>query len=48
MSKKNKTVTMQAAVAVTKMENGLNYLQVLPDDPRVGMVEPFCEHEFHE
>ena len=42
MSKQNKTVTMQAAVAVTKMENGLNFLQVLPDDPRVGMVEPFC------
>ena len=42
MSKTNKTVTMQAEVAVTKMENGLNYLQVLPDDPRVGMTEPFC------
>ena len=36
-----KTVTLQAEVAVTEMENGMRYVQVLPDDPRVGMVTPF-------
>ena len=34
-------VTLSAAVAVTEMENGMRYVQVLPDDPRVGMVTPF-------
>ena len=41
-SKKQKTVTLSAEVAVTKMENGLRYVQVLPENPRVGLVEPFC------
>ena len=41
MSKKEKTVVLQAEVAVTEMENGMRYVQVLPDDPRVGMVTPF-------
>ena len=41
MKKKEKTVTLQAMVAVTEMENGMRYVQVLPDDPRVGMVAPF-------
>jgi hypothetical protein len=41
MSKKEKTVTLQAEVAVTEMENGMRYVQVFPDDPRVGMVTPF-------
>ena len=41
MSKKEKTVTLQAMVAVTEMESGMRYVQVLPDDPRVGMVVPF-------
>ena len=40
--KKQNMVTLQAEVAVTKMEDGLRYLQVLPENPRVGMVEPFC------
>ena len=40
-SKKQKMVTLSAQVAVTKMENGLRYLQVLPENPRVGLVEPF-------
>ena len=39
--KKQKTVTLQAEVAVTEMENGMRYVQVLPDDPRVGTVAPF-------
>lgn len=34
-------VTLSAAVAVTEMENGMRYVQVLPDDPRVGLVTPF-------
>ena len=42
MKKKNQMVTMHAEVAVTKMENGLRYVQILPDNPRVGMMEPFC------
>lgn len=42
MSKQTKMVTMQAEVAVTRMENGMRYVQILPDNPRVGMVEPFC------
>lgn len=42
MKKKNQTVTMHAEVAVTKMESGMRYLQILPENPRVGMVEPFC------
>lgn len=41
MKKMQKTVTLQAEVAVTEMENGMRYVQVLPDDPRVGMVTPF-------
>ena len=42
MKKKNQMVTMSAEVAVTKMENGMRYVQILPENPRVGMVEPFC------
>lgn len=41
MKKRQKMVTLSAAVAVTEMENGMRYVQVLPDDPRVGMVTPF-------
>ena len=41
MSKKSTMVTMNAQVAVTKTEAGLEYVQVLPDNPRVGLVEPF-------
>ena len=41
MSKRHEMVTLSAAVAVTEMENGMRYVQVLPDDPRVGMVTPF-------
>lgn len=39
---KARTVTLRAEVAVSKMENGLEYVQILPENPRVGMVEPFC------
>ena len=42
MKKKiNKTMTLSAQVAVSKSEEGMDYVQVLPDNPRVGLVEPF-------
>jgi hypothetical protein len=37
----NKTTTLSALVAVSKTETGMDYVQVMPDDPRVGLVEPF-------
>lgn len=42
--KKNlsKTTTLNALVAVSKTETGMDYVQVMPDDPRVGLVKPFC------
>ena len=36
-----KTTTLSAQVAVSKTESGMNYVQVLPDNPRVGIVKPF-------
>ena len=30
-----------ATVAFSKTETGMDYVQVLPDDPRVGLVAPF-------
>ena len=36
-----KTKTLSAQVAVSKSESGMDYVQVLPDNPRVGLVEPF-------
>ena len=36
-----KTTTLTAQMAVTKMESGMDHVQVLPDDPRVGQVEAF-------
>ena len=44
MKKNNKTIkttTLNALVAVSKTESGMDYVQVLPDDPRVGLVGPF-------
>ena len=41
MSKKIKTITLNAQVAVSKTETGMDYVQVMPDNPRVGLVEPF-------
>lgn len=40
-NKDNKTTTLSALVAVSKTEMGMDYVQVMPDDPRVGLVEPF-------
>lgn len=36
-----KTTTLNAQVAVSKTECGMDYVQVLPDNPRVGLVMPF-------
>ena len=42
MKKKSiKTTTLSALVAVSKTESGMDYVQVMPDNPRVGLVEPF-------
>ena len=35
------TVTIDAQVAISKTENGTNIVQVLPDNPCVGLVEAF-------
>jgi hypothetical protein len=39
--KKQTLVTLTAEVAVTETENGLDCVQVLPENPRVGLVKPF-------
>lgn len=36
-----KTVTLNAQVAISKTETGMNHVQVLPDNPIVGQVEAF-------
>ena len=36
-----KTTTLGALVAVSKTETGMNYVQILPNNPRIGQVEPF-------
>ena len=36
-----KTVTIDAQVAISKTETGTNIVQVLPVNPRVGLVEAF-------
>ena len=42
MTKKiSKTTTLSALVAISQAESGMDYVQVLPDNPRVGLVEPF-------
>ena len=42
MSKKGfKTTTLSALVAVSKTESGMDYVQVMPDNPSVGLVQPF-------
>ena len=42
MNKENiKTVTLNALVAVSKSENGMDYVQVMPTNPRGGVVTPF-------
>jgi hypothetical protein len=41
MGKENLTKTLSALVAVSKTETGMDYVQVMPDNPRVGQVKPF-------
>lgn len=42
MSKSSKkTTTLSALVAVSKTESGMDYVQVMPDSPSVGLVLPF-------
>ena len=36
-----KTTTLSAQVAVSKTESGMDYVQVMPDNPSVGMTEAF-------
>ena len=38
---KAKTITLNAQVTVSKNETGMDYVQVLPDNPCVGQVAPF-------
>ena len=41
MKKAFKTKTLTATMAVSKTETGLDYVQVIPDNPCVGQVEKF-------
>ena len=34
-------MTVSALVAVSRSESGMDYVQVMPDNPRVGLTEPF-------
>ena len=40
-NKLNKTVTVNGMMAVTKSDLEMDYVQFLPDEPRVGLVTPF-------
>ena len=40
-AKNFKTTTLSALVAVSKTESGMDYVQVMPENPSVGLVEPF-------
>jgi len=37
----NKTITLSAQMVVSRSENGLDLVQVLPDNPCDGLVKPF-------
>lgn len=39
--KKHETVILDAEMAVTRTESGMDYVQVLPDHPSMGQVVPF-------
>ena len=42
MKKNNiKTTTLSAQMVISKSETGMDMVQVLPDDPREGLVKPF-------
>lgn len=37
----DKCVTMSALVSIGKTASGTDYVQVMPDNPRAGLVKPF-------
>ena len=39
--RKNLKTTLSALVAVSKSETGMDYVQVMPENPSVGLVQPF-------
>ena len=39
--KQEKSITLNAQMVISKTETGMDYVQVLPDNPREGMVKPF-------
>ena len=39
--KKNNTTTLSAQMVISKTESGMDLVQVLPDNPREGLVKPF-------
>lgn len=39
--KDNKTTTLNAQMVISKTESGMDLVQVLPDNPREGLVTPF-------
>lgn len=41
MKQKIKTTTLNAQMVISKTESGMDLIQVLPDDPREGLVKPF-------
>ena len=41
-NKEFETTTLSAEVAISKKETGMDYVQVMPDNPRVGLFKPFC------
>ena len=41
MKKIFRTTSLSAQMGVSKTESGMDYVQVLPDNPRVGLVVPF-------
>lgn len=34
-------MTLNAQMVISRCENGMDHIQVLPDDPREGLVKPF-------
>ena len=41
MKKGIKTTTLNAQMVISKTESGMDLVQVLPDNPREGLVKPF-------
>lgn len=38
---KNKTITLNAQMVISRSENGLDLVQVIPENPCEGLVKPF-------